>query len=274
MNYYKGRNNLACTIFVPFKCGNNCPFCNTKQMYDGFEFSRDKVDAIIDMIEKVNESVYVKEFVITGGEPFFNLPVLKELVSHMKKPVYINTSMPLVNNIDDVIKYINSEDKIESISVSRHMGYTHDVHVCDRETLDYIEKYVRINTVVTENDLDKIEAFFEYWAAPYRMVNLRADYRTITTDNLKNRDKISQFMLENFQWEYTNGCLVCNSEIYTDGWNRAISYHRGMESSCVTVGERCYVNDVLVDMNGNVYKDWDMKKDEYFEAWLFEKPKL
>ena len=33
MEYVAGRNNLACTIFVPYDCDNNCPFCTSKWMY-------------------------------------------------------------------------------------------------------------------------------------------------------------------------------------------------------------------------------------------------
>ena len=192
----------------------------------------------------------------------------------MEKPVFINTSLPLVHNIDECIEYINKENKIKSISISRHIDYNHNVGVCDIDKIDYIGKYVRINTVVDENKIEKIIPFFFKWATPYRMVNLRADYRNITTDNLKNRDKISQFLLDNFCWEYNNGCLVCNSEFYSDENFRVICYHRGLEKSSFIAGERCYINDVLVDMKGNIFKDWDMIKDIEFEKWLFEQPKL
>ena len=37
MKYYSGRTNLAATIFVPVKCGNNCKFCNTNILYKDFE---------------------------------------------------------------------------------------------------------------------------------------------------------------------------------------------------------------------------------------------
>ena len=33
MEYVAGRTNLACTIFVPYDCDNNCPFCTSKWMY-------------------------------------------------------------------------------------------------------------------------------------------------------------------------------------------------------------------------------------------------
>lgn len=270
MKYYKGRDNLACTVFVPFRCGNNCPFCNTKQMYNNFVFSKDYINNIIKAIKRINKSEYVEEYVITGGEPLFNLSLLKKIVDAMDKPVYINTSLPDTPDIDKCIDYINNEYKIKSISISRHIDYSHDVNVCDIEKIDTIKKYVRINTVIDENKIEKILPFFDKWAAPYRMVNLRADYRNINSDNLKNRDKISEYLLNNFCWEYSNGCLVCNSEFYSDENYKVICYHRGLEHSCAIFNERCYVNDILIDMYGNVYKDWDMIKDPEFEKWLFE----
>lgn len=61
---------------------------------------------------------------------------------------------------------------------------------------------------------------------------------------------------------------VCNSEFYSDDDYKIICYHRGLERSSVTYGERCYVNDILIDMYGNIYKDWDMQNDEEFNRWL------
>lgn len=268
MNYFKGRDNLACTIFIPVKCGNSCPFCNTKQMYENYNFSTDHIAKIKEVIRKINNSKYVTEFVITGGEPLFNPTVLKELVNEMNKPVFINTSLPNIPEIEKTIDWINNEDKIKSISISRHIGFTHDIKVCDKEIVDKIKKLVRINTVIHPSQLDEIIPFFNYWKSPYRMVNLRADYRFITQLNLKDRDTISNFLLDNFIWEYTNGCLVCNSEVYSDN-EHVICYHRGLEHSSVITKIGCYINDVLVDMYGNIYKDWDMQEDKEFENWLF-----
>lgn len=269
MKYYQGRDNLACTVFIPVKCGNNCPFCNTKQMYDNFTYSKKYLNRIIKMIKRVNESPYVTEFVITGGEPLFNLSIAKKLVNAMQKPVYINTSLPDIPEIGKAIKWINTEYKIRGLSISRHINYEHDVRVCSRDVVNTITKPVRINTVVTEDQIGNIIAFYDYWRSPSRMINLRADYRTITTDNLKNRDKISEFLLSWFKWEYTNGCLVCNSEVYSNEFDSIICYHKGLEHSCVITMGRYYVNDVLIDMYGNIYKDWDFKEDKEFETWLF-----
>ena len=50
----------------------------------------------------------VSEFVISGGEPIMDLDILKTIVNACQKPVYINTSLPRVKNIYDVIKFIKT----------------------------------------------------------------------------------------------------------------------------------------------------------------------
>ena len=269
MRYYKGRTNLAATVFVPVKCGNNCPFCNTNHLYDGFVFSSEVMDRILNQIEICNRNDSVTEFVVTGGEPLFDLNVLNTLVSRMSKPVYINTTLPLLKNIDECIDFINRSSKVEGVNISRHINLEHRVGTASLEYIDRIEKPVRINCLVDESVLGKeLLDYIDLYAGPYRMVNLRADYRRITTDTLKNRDAVSQWLLENFKFEMSNNCLVCNSEFYSDERYKVICYHRGLENSSVTVGDRCYVNDVIIDINGNVFKDWDMVEDKDFNAAL------
>ena len=269
MKYYKGRDNLACTIFVPFKCGNNCPFCNTNKLYKNYSYSDEHLSKIIDWVHCLNKNKDVSEFVLTGGEPFFNLSITKKIIDEMEKKVFINTTLPKLKNIDEIIDYINSEDKIRGINISRHIGLDYNVSVSEKEIIDKIEKDVRINCILDkECTKEQIFNFIDYWATPYRMINFRADYRNITTDTLKNRDVWTEFFLRNFHWEYTNNCLVCNSEFYSDEDYKVICYHRGLEHSCVTYGKRCYINDILIDMYGNIYKDWDMEHDEEFNNWL------
>lgn len=265
IKYYKGRTNLAATIFVPVVCGNNCPFCNTNVIYDGFVFNEKYLNTIIDSIKICNNNDAIHEFVITGGEPLIDLSILKQIIDATEKPVFINTSLPLVDNIDECIDYINNEDKIKGINISRHINTVHNVKTVGIDVINKIEKYVRINCIVKENMLgDKLLDYIQYYSTPYRMINLRADYRTVTLDTLKNRDNISQWLLDNFKYEYSNNCLVCNSEFYSDEVSTVVCYHRGLESSCVTTKNRYYVNDVIIDIYGNIYKDWTMIDDDNF----------
>ena len=265
IKYYKGRTNLAATIFVPVVCGNNCPFCNTNVIYDGFVFNEKYLNTIIDSIKICNNNDAIHEFVITGGEPLIDLSILKQIINATEKPVFINTSLPLVDNINECIDYINNEDKIKGINISRHINTVHNVKTAGIDIINKIEKYVRINCIVKENMLgDKLLDYIQYYSTPYRMINLRADYRTVTLDTLKNRDNISQWLLDNFKYEYSNNCLVCNSEFYSDEVSTVVCYHRGLESSCVITNNRIYINDVIIDIYGNIYKDWIMIDDDNF----------
>lgn len=265
LDYIAGRVNLAATIFVPFKCGNNCEFCTSKNLYNGFYYSDEAFDRIMDSIDLCNNVTAIKEFVITGGEPIVSLEDLMLLVEKCHKPVYINTTLPLITNLDECIDYINSEDKIRGINISRHIGFTHSVKVAGLEQINKIKKPIRINSIVRENLLGKaLLDFIDYYATEYRMINLRADYRTVTLDTLKNRDTISTWLLEHFKMETLSGCMVCNSEFYSDEEYKVICYHRGLEHSSVEIGGRCYVNDIIIDMHGNIFRDWDMKKDSDF----------
>ena len=265
MKYYSGRTNLAATIFVPVKCGNNCKFCNTNVLYKDFEYNDDYLLNMLYAIDMCNNNDKVHEFVITGGEPIMNLEILKIIVDRTEKPVFINTSLPIVDNIDEVIEYINNEDKIKGVNISRHIGTIHSVKTAGIDYINKITKYVRINCIVNESMLgDKLIEYINTYATPYRMINLRADYRNVTTDTLKNRDNISKWLLDNYKFEYSNSCLVCNSEFYSDEVSTVVCYHRGLESSCVTTRGRYYVNDIIIDMYGNIFKDWNMIYDDNF----------
>ena len=265
LDYIAGRVNLAATIFVPFKCGNNCEFCTSKGLYDGFYYSDEAFDRIMDSIDLCNNVTAIKEFVITGGEPIVSLEDLMLFVEKCHKPVYVNTTLPLITNLDECIDYINFEDKIRGINISRHIGFTHSVKVAGLEQINKIKKPVRINSIIREDLLGKsLLDFIDYYATEYRMINLRADYRTVTLDTLKNRDTISTWLLEHFKMETLSGCMVCNSEFYSDEEYKVICYHRGLEHSSVEIGGRCYVNDIIIDMHGNIFRDWDMKKDSDF----------
>ena len=147
MKFVVGRNNLACTIFVPFDCDNNCPFCTSKKMYKNIEL---RPDRIIEKILMVNNNPDVTEYVLTGGEPFANLDETKRLINAMEKKCFINTTLPLVKNIDEVIEYINSEPKIRGINISRHIGYTFS-GVADLSLIERIKKPIRINTVINKH---------------------------------------------------------------------------------------------------------------------------
>ena len=272
MKFVVGRSNLACTIFVPFDCNNNCPFCTSKKMYKEMEGKLD-IEAIISLIKGLNSNYSIKEYVLTGGEPFANLEETKRLVDSMEKRCFVNTTLPMVENIDEVIDYINTCDKIHGINVSRHIGFNFK-GVADIDTINRIKKPIRVNTVINKNfSFDKFKEFVKEWGSDNRMINLRADYTKLDTTSLKARDDIETMLSTEYMFNGAGGCLVCHSSTFIAD-NCFIQYHRGLMYSSVKMGEKTYVNDVIITPDGKMYKDWDMKDDKEFNTWILKEPDI
>lgn len=272
MKFVVGRSNLACTIFVPFDCNNNCPFCTSKKMYKEMEGKYD-IEAIISLINGLNSNLSIQEYVLTGGEPFANLEMTKRLVDSMDKRCFVNTTLPMTDNIDEVIDYINTCKKIQGINISRHIGFDFK-GVANIDVINRITKPIRINTVINKNfSFDKFKEFVEKWGSDTRMINLRADYTKLDTTSLKARDEIETALATDYMFNGAGGCLVCHSATFIAD-NCHIQYHRGLMFSSVKMGEKTYINDVIITPDGKMYKDWDMKEDKEFNSWILREPNI
>lgn len=255
MLYQSGRSNLALTVFVPYDCKNNCPFCTSKEMYKN---PCADMTEIINQIKVLGNLNLVRDIVFTGGEPFADLAKLEELLYAAKstgKNVFINTTMPNA----DFINY--HKDLIDGISVSRH------IKVKTQEVLDK-ELYrisplipVRINSVlynITEKDAPAIKDFILRYSD--FQINFREDYRKTNVANLKNvidNDFINLLVNEcGLTYYYGGGCQVCNDDVFS--YN--VHYHRGLEYNSFTIGNTTVVNDLIIYPTGEVCYDWDLNK--------------
>lgn len=266
MRYIKGRSNLSCTIFVPWDCKNHCAFCTSKQMYKQRECD---MDAILAQIEKMNENPFIEEFVFTGGEPFADIKKLGILLDAVKKPAFINTTLPINDDIDDVIKFINTNDKITGLNISRHMHQQFYEDILGVQDFHRITKPIKVNIVLSKKfDIEEFKKFAEPYFKTDAVLSIRADYRFITKDNLKNRDEIFEALIKEFEYESSGGCMVCNDDVFWHEKTR-IHYHRGMESSKVIYGNKAFINDVIITIDGQIYDDWNFKTNTEFERWIF-----
>ena len=124
-NPYKTREGGATvTIFVPYDCKNNCPFCINKQEYS--DMSGFSIDRIMESI-RIMDSITPKcDFVFTGGEPMANLESLQKMLDIIPTThrVFINTTFPVQNDYsaDEMIAFTEkNKDKITCFNISRHM---------------------------------------------------------------------------------------------------------------------------------------------------------
>ena len=76
---YKTREGGATvTVFVPYDCQNNCPFCiNKKEYADCSGFSLEKILASIRVMDGITPRC---DFVFTGGEPLADLNALQQML--------------------------------------------------------------------------------------------------------------------------------------------------------------------------------------------------
>lgn len=145
-----------------------------------------------------------------------------------------------------------------------------------------IKKKIRINTLLA-SDLD-LDIYFKRWSnilfsrVDSPQLSLRADYRFIDFNNLKSMTEPGFILVSShpkLTYLGSGGCTVCNDDsfLYREGdkCEMAVSYHRGIESSCVDIGNQRIVNDIIIKNDGGIAYDWDGKNENinYLNQTLF-----
>ena len=119
--------------------------------------------------------------------------------------------------------------QIEQISPRFIDSFGDQMHLSDEDVMSS----VGVNNLSQTFDINEFKTFVE----PYRglenvSICIRADYRQINKNNLKNRDDVFEKLINEYEYEMSGGCMVCNDDRFWDD-KMLISYHRGMEHSKV-----------------------------------------
>lgn len=272
MRYIIGREDISATIFVPYDCQNNCPFCNSKSMYDGIEGKYENIlDELKNSIKFLSENGIVS-WVLTGGEPFSDLNKLKIIIDEIKKnaefpdelKIYVNTTLPKIAGVDNVIEFINNEDNhINGISVSRHFNTFEEdsrflTDIFEDELISEIDTSVRINIVVTNNiDVRKVVERYN----KNLVLNFRKNYLEETLETLHDKDDFFNLLNDNFEHIRHTQCNVCDTDVFVDEKGRIIQYHKGTMLSSFTQDDITEINDFIINIDGKTYTDWDFKTE-------------
>lgn len=262
MKYKIGRNNLAATIYVPYDCDNNCPFCTSKIEY---RQHFPNIGRIVQALKSLVDNPLIQDIVFTGGEPLANMTILKMLVDITRKKgknVFINTTFP--KDSHDSLFYLLEEGNVSGINISRHeSSYEQDsklfYNIAPDWLISKISVPVKINAVVTNVDsfITKLPTIINRWNKPNIRLCIRHDFRTTTFTNLHTLtdDPILNYLIQNYSFESHTFCDVCDTVNFEEG----ISYHRGMEHSSIKMGDTVIVNDIIVFPDGFIAYDWDRK---------------
>ena len=150
---YKTREGGATvTVFVPYDCKNNCPFCVNKEEYaDCTGFS---LEAIKKSMETMDRLTPYCDFVFTGGEPLANLESLQQMLDKVSltHKVYINTTLPVsqTQTEEEILTFLErNKQKITCLNISRHMQ--HFVQESNDSLLEKLPVRFRINCVLYKN---------------------------------------------------------------------------------------------------------------------------
>lgn len=282
MNPYKTREGGATvTVFVPYDCKNNCPFCVNKQEYaDMSGFSLEKICSSIRKMDSITPNC---DFVFTGGEPFANPDSLQVMLDCIPKThrIFINTTLPVSETVteDDIVAFAEkNKDKITCINVSRHLQ--HFVQESNDSLLEKLPVKFRINCVLYKDyPKDKLIPFMErFLKVKGATIQFRFDYTATTLDNLYkiDDDPIYQDLCKVAKYTGLQGCRMRNG-FYFDYKGMEMTYHKTLPYSTLQIeGSDGIVYDVLYDtlikQNGDIHSDWDgTKMDvEAYEKVVFE----
>ena len=269
-------NGATVTVFAPYDCKNNCPFCvNKKEYKDNPVFDIDKVEDSMMVMNVVSPNC---DFVITGGEPLADLNLFDRIVSLVRKmnaagahhKLFVNTTLPV--KIEDIFQLNLYADVITGFNISRHIGkYTHEN---GRGLIDLLKIPVRINCVLyNAKDVDGIWDFIDEYDG--YAIQFRENYLGIYPYNVYSSSKIFDALYEKFA-EKIEGFTTYHYQRDTFRWSVElvpnIYFHRTACFSTVwTKDGHQMVNDVIIDPRGEILSDWNgygekLKVIEYYEA--------
>ncbi len=264
-NPYKTREGGATvTVFVPYDCKNNCPFCINKQEYtDMTGFSLDKIIESIRIMDSITPKC---DFVFTGGEPMASLKALQKMLDVIPSShrVFINTTFPVMYDYttEEMIDFTKrNKDKITCINISRHMQKY--VEESPDEVLNDIAVPIRVNCVLYKNyPTDILPNFADRFGKYGIPIQFRYDYTETTPENLydEEHDKILKDLKHYFNYKGLDGCRMrCGYHFEHKG--NHLTYHKTLPySTIVEKGDDGITYDILYDIlikqTGKIVSDW------------------
>ena len=270
---YKTREGGATvTVFVPYDCGNCCPFCINKGEYaDTSWFDQ---DAIIESIKLMDSITPRCDFVFTGGEPFADREALQKMLDVIPTThrVFINTTLPTYpwQSEDDIRAFAETnKDKITCINVSRHLRKY--VEESSDELIGSLAVKTRVNCVLYDDyPAEELTAYVDRWVPLGVPVQFRYDYTATTPDNLYDRenDRILADLNRYFEYIGLDGCRMRNGFHFMYK-GLELTYHKTLPYSTILEKDPesgityAILYDIIIKQNGEIRSDWDDRVMDY-----------
>jgi organic radical activating enzyme len=270
---YKTRKGGATvTVFVPYDCGNHCPFCINKGEYsDVSGFDEDKIIESIKLMDSITPEC---DFVFTGGEPFADRHALQEMLDVLPNThnIYINTTLPVFEgqSEEDILEFAEkNKDKVSCINISRHL--VQYVEESPDSLIAAMPVKTRVNCVLFENyPSERIPEYLNRWLDTKIPVQFRYDYTATTPENLYDRkdDRIFNDLNRFAEYKGLMGCRMRNGFVF-DYKGLEITYHKTLPYSTILEKDHeddlvyAILYDIIIKQNGDIHSDWDDRVMDY-----------
>ena len=263
------------TVFAPYDCGNNCPFCVNKKEYK--ENPNFDIDAVCRSIGMMHEITPHCDYVITGGEPLAELDAFDRILNAVPEghKLFLNTTLPAQKvSIEELAAFLNArKDKITEINCSRHIRKY--VDESDDSIFDMLEIPVRINCVLfkAEEGMGALSTLTRFEKRrSIEGVQFRENYRTTTKENLylfNEEERTFECVLESLCGRKTDPESYFKEHVVSQNdfrWNCAIpldsklkiSYHRTLPYSTLVLDDGSMeINDIIINPRGLILNDWN-----------------
>lgn len=153
---------------VTSRCNMRCAHCFLGDRHIEDELNTNDITELIDQLKDMD----VYQIYIMGGEPFLRKDMM-QIIEHVKgsrMTISINTNATLIEDASELSKMLNPMTDWIQISLDGACAETHDKLrgngsfqlVCKKiEMLTKSGVVVRINTVVTENNIEELESIYK-----------------------------------------------------------------------------------------------------------------
>lgn len=274
MNYITREGGATVTVFVPYDCNNNCPFCINKNEYKNNEdFSIEEILKSIKIMSIMNPNC---DFVFSGGEPLADLYNLHRMLVAVHQPgthhkVFINTSLPIMKEqiasegeLASILNNWYNQKLFTGINVSRHLDKY--VEECKDTIFHMLNFEPRINCVLynlhlmDKNIKEKLINFVERFKNITGYIQFRKDYVVTTPENLYDEeyDGILNLLKETFEYKGSFGRYRMRVGYEFDYEGYKITYHKTLPYSKIKIDENTSVlYDIIIKQNGTIRDDWD-----------------
>ena len=266
-NPYKTREGGATvTVFVPYDCQNNCPFCVNKEEYENMEgFSLEKICESIRVMDGLRRNAILYS---PAANRFRILNLFRSSwircrrrirsISIRHLPVFADRTG------DEMIEFVErNKDKITCINISRHL--VPYVEESPDELIARIPTNTRVNCVLyrdyPRDELVQYMRRFKKYRIP---IQFRFDYTDTTPENLydEEHDMILRDLKEFCRYTGLDGCRMrCGYHFNFEGLE--LTYHKTLPYSTIVEndGDQTYdiLYDILIKQNGDIHGDWDGK---------------